>query len=543
MPSAASARAKDSTTSSSRNAAIVAAAIFLSRTAGLVRERVFAHYFGNSMAADAFKAALRIPNLLQNLFGEGVLSASFIPVYARLRAQGRDKDAAHVASAVASMLAVVISVLVAAGVATTPWIIDLVAPGFQGEKRQATIHLVRILFPGTGLLVASAWCLGVLNSHRKFFLSYVAPVVWNAAQIGTLVAFGRNTQGYELAAWVAWGAVAGSGLQFGVQLPTVLRLVRELRPCLGTTSEHVREVARNFVPVVFGRGVVQLSAYIDSVLASWLPNGAVAAIAYAQILYTLPISMFGMAVSAAELPEMSSLVGHKQQVYDALRKRIAGAILRIAYFIVPTSIGFLALGDVIAGVLFQTGRFGHNDAVWVWTILAGSTVGLVAATMGRLYASAFYALRDTRTPLRYALLRLALTASLGWLFSLVLPGRLGISASWGAAGLTASAGLAGWVEFLLLRRNLHKRIGKIKGSGREMSKLWLSAAIAAAVAWGARSVVARIGPLHPVVAGIIVLTPYGLVYLSLTWLFQVDQARTVVARVRQRLKRSPRLPR
>src|SRR5688572_29459453 len=164
---------------------LVAAGIFLSRIAGLVRQRVFAHYFGNSEAADAFGAAFRIPNLLQNLFGEGVLSASFIPVYARLLAEGDDEEAGRLAGAVVALLTLVTAVLVLAGVLATPWLIDLIAPGFEGEKRELTIRLVRVLFPGAGLLALSAWCLGVLNSHRRFFLSYISPVLWNVAMIGT----------------------------------------------------------------------------------------------------------------------------------------------------------------------------------------------------------------------------------------------------------------------------------------------------------------------------------------------------------------------
>lgn len=147
----------------------VAAGILLSKIAGLVRGRVFAHYFGNSDAADAFGAALRIPNFLQNLFGEGVLSASFIPVYARLRAEKKDEEATELAETIFALLFLSTSVLVAVGVLATPWLIDAIAPGFHGEKRQLTITLVRIFFPGVGLLVFSAWCLGVLNSHRKFF--------------------------------------------------------------------------------------------------------------------------------------------------------------------------------------------------------------------------------------------------------------------------------------------------------------------------------------------------------------------------------------
>jgi putative peptidoglycan lipid II flippase len=156
----------------SRNHAfLVGAGIFLSRIAGLVRERVFAHYFGNSGVADAFKAAFRIPNFLQNMFGEGVLSASFIPVYAKLLAHKDEEEARRTAGAVAGLLGLCVSIIVLVGVFATPILIYFIAPGFHDEKRELTIRLVRILFPGAGLLVLSAWCLGVLNSHRRVFVS------------------------------------------------------------------------------------------------------------------------------------------------------------------------------------------------------------------------------------------------------------------------------------------------------------------------------------------------------------------------------------
>ncbi|HWC20013.1 MAG TPA: lipid II flippase MurJ, partial [Terriglobales bacterium] len=162
-----SARPPAANTHIGRSATLVAAGIFLSRLAGLVRETVFAHFFGNSDAADVFRAAIRIPNFLQNLFGEGVLSASFIPVYARLRAMGKEDEASDVADSIATLLTLVTSVLVLIGVLATPIFIDAIAFGFHGAKRALTIRLVRIFFPGAGLLVMSAWCLGILNSHRK----------------------------------------------------------------------------------------------------------------------------------------------------------------------------------------------------------------------------------------------------------------------------------------------------------------------------------------------------------------------------------------
>jgi putative peptidoglycan lipid II flippase len=510
---------------------MVASGILLSRILGLVRNRVFAHYFGTSDAADAFNAAFKIPNVLQNLFGEGVLSASFIPVYAGLRARGDEAEARRVAGAVAALLGLVTSILVLLGVLLTPALIGLIAPGFEGEKREVTIRLVRILFPGAGLLVLSAWCLGVLNSHRRFFLSYSAPVVWNLAIIGTLVGMGRGVAQYPLAEIAAWGSVVGSLLQFGIQLPTVLRLLQGTMPRLVRDSEPVRTVIHNFGPVFVGRGVVQISAYVDTVLASLLPTGAVAGLAYAQVLYTLPVSLFGMSVSAAELPAMSSATGDETERAAYLRSRLAGGLRQIAFFVVPSAVAFLGLGDVIAGALYQSGEFTREMTLYVWGILAGSAVGLLASTLGRLYASTYYAMRDTRTPLRYAVLRVVLTVVLGYLFALPLPRALGIDQRWGAAGLTASAGLAGWIEFLLLRRSLNRRLGPSGLSVSLAVRLWGSAGAAAAVAWLLRPVLSA---THPILIAAVMLTLYGGLYLLGTTVLEVDEARQLLGRWRKR---------
>jgi len=515
-----------------RSAFLVAAGILLSRIFGLVRDRVFAHYFGISYAADAFRAAMRIPNFLQNLFGEGVLSASFIPVYAKLVAEGKEEESGRVAGAVFSLLALVTAVLVLAGVLATPYLIDAIAPGFKDETRTLAIQLVRIFFPGVGLLVLSAWCLGILNSHRRFFLSYVSPVVWNLAIIVALLVFGRSSLP-PLAVYASWASVVGSALQFLLQLPVVIRLAPRIRLTLGRASENVREVIRNFFPVFVGRGVTQLSAYMDNLLASFLPTGAVAALFNAQTLYMLPISLFGMSVSAAELPAMSSTLGDQEQVAETLRGRIASSIRRIGFFVVPSAVAFLALGDIVAGAIYETGKFSHADTQWVWGILAGSAVGLVAATVGRLYSSAYYALRDTRTPLRYAVVRVALTTALGCLFALPRGAPLllfGHDPKWGVAGLTASYGVSAWIEFLLLRRTMHRRIGSVPFPAAYFSKLWLSAAIAGALGWGVRLL---LHPHDPLVAGIVILVPYCLAYLGLTAMLGIDQAGALVRRLRR----------
>lgn len=509
--------------STGRLAVLVAAGILLSRIVGLIRLRVFSHYFGlRTDAADAFNAAFRIPNFLQNMFGEGVLSASFIPVYARLLAEGDEEEASRVAGAVFAALALAVSVLCLAGVLVTPWLIDAIAPGFSGAKRELTISLVRILFPGASLLVLSAWCLGILNSHRKLFLSYAAPVVWSGTMIATLLLFGPRSTLPNLALTLAWGSVIGSGLQFGVQLPFVLRLARRLRVRLDLDSAHVRDVIRNFVPVFISRGVVQISAYIDALLASLLPTGAVTGLMNAQILYVLPVSLFGMSVSAAELPVMSSALGTSDEIAEALRDRIASGLRHVAFFIVPSAAAFLAFGDLVSGALLQTGRFTHADAVYVWGILAGASIGLLASTMGRLYSSAYYALRDTRTPLWFAMIRVAVTTVLGYICAKPLPYWIGIDPRWGVAGLTASAGVAGWLEFSLLRRELHRRIGSPPPMAGFLAKLWGAAILAAAL-----GTVGRFLPLpaNPIPRAIVTLGPFGVIYLFVAATFSEDGRR------------------
>jgi putative peptidoglycan lipid II flippase len=509
-------------------AALVAVGIFCSRIFGLVRQRVFAHYFGLTAPADAFTVGFRIPNLLSNLFGEGSLSGSFIPVYASLLAKDDREQADHVAGAIFSLLAIAVSVMVLVGVLATPLLIAAIAPGFEGAQRELTIRIVRILFPGMGLMVLSAWCLGVLNSHHRFLISYTAPVVWNVAMIATLLLFGGRTELSRLAILLAWGSVVGNVLMFVVQLPAVWRVAPGIRPVFDAGSPHVRTVVRNFGPVLVSRGVVQLGAYVDQIISTWLPVGAPAALGTAQLLSLLPISLFGMSVSAAELPAMSGTIGVDPSAFEALRRRLDAGLRQIAFFVVPSAVAFLALGDVIAAALFQTGRFQRGDTQIVWAILAGSAVGLLASTLGRLYSSTYYALRDTRTPLNYAIIRVILTTVLGYICAIRLPGWLGLNEIWGTAGLTASFGVAGWVETLLLRRTLNARIGRTGLPVTLVLRLWASALTGAGVAWAVKFALPN---LHPVVAAMLILGPYGAVYFGVTSFLQVPEALTVVRRI------------
>lgn len=526
----------------------MAAGIFLSRVAGLVREAVFALYLGNSWAADAFKFAQKAPNVLQNLFGEGVLSASFIPVYARLVAKGDEEKAGRVAGVFISLLTILVSVVVLIGVIITPWVLLITAPGFKGQTYDLTVILVRILFLSVGVLVLSAWCLGVLNTHRMFFLSYVAPVIWNIAAIATLFIFGSRLHNASLAVALAWGMLVGSALQFGIQLPFVLRFARRLSLGLDYTLEPVREMFRNFGPVVVGRGVVQVSGYVDLAIATLLPTGAVASMSYAQMIYMLPISLFGMSVAAAELPQMASQTGTTEEIAAALRKRLHRGLRQIAFFVIPTTVAFLMIGRLLVAALYQRGEFRANDSAVVWYILIGSTIGLLVATLGRLYSSTFYALGDTKTPMRYAIVRVIVGGFMAyalafplrpWLASaleslgLPNPGPVAL----GAAGITAASAIAAWVEFLFLRRGIHRRVGAVEPLAGFYARLW-----AAAVAGGAAAVafdrylglaISERLPMSRVVEAVLASGVFGIIYFVVAALLGVHEVKATLNRFRR----------
>lgn len=525
-------------------ALMVAAGIFLSRIAGFVRSRALAHFLGTGDAADAFTYAMKLPNLLQNLFGEGVLSASFIPVYVRLMEEKREEEARQVAGAVASVLALLVSVLVLLGILGAPLLVDVFAAGYHGKKREVCIQLVRIVFPSSGILVLSAWCLGVLNSHRRFFLSYAAPVLWNAAIIAALLLQSRlngrfdvnDPQRWSLAAAAAWGAVAGAALQFLVQLPVTLVLLRGFRPGLGGLSSHVTQVGRSFVPVVLGRGVMQISSWIDTAIVSFLSTGAMAGLGFAQMLYLLPISLFGMAVSASELPEMARATGDTEAIANKLRPRLEAGLRRMAFFVVPSTVAFVALGDMVVTLVFRTGRFGAGETLFVWAILAGFSLGLLAATQARLFSSAFYAMGDTRTPFRVALVRMAFGTSVGAALAFLLPPVLHLERRWGVVGLATASGLAAWIELDLLRRKLARRLGQVIAlPGRTLALLLLAGTLAAAAGFASKQLLAHVSPRpHPAVGAALVLGVFGLAYLMTTTVLRIPEAQALLGRITRR---------
>ncbi len=538
-----------------RGSTLVALGILASRLTGLAREVATASFLGVGLGAEAFKAALRIPNLLQNLLGEGVLSASFVPVYSRMIADGNGRDAGRLAGAIAGLLTLVTSLIVVVTVAFAPAITRVLAPGFipGSDRYELTVTLVRIITPGVGLLVLSAWCLGILNSHRRFFLSYVAPVLWNAAIITALVVAALTTTSQvSLARAMAIGALIGSAAQFLVQLPTVRRLVPYLRLSATFAVPGVSTVARRFGQVLAGRGSVQLGSYVDLVAASLLAAGGVVALTYAQTLFLLPVALFGMSVAAAELPALST-IDHSDRA--KVVRRLDAGLGRVTFFIAPTMVAFVVAGDHIVRLVLQWGRFSGAAAVQVGAILAAYGLGLLASTWSRLLQSALYGSGDTRNPAIYAAMRVVVSLSIG--ITLMLPldaltiGPTGLEVvgdmGWsiasedareagdsllrlGAVGIAIGGAIGAWFEFTLLRIRVRVLYGTTRPGGPEARAIAVAASIAAVAGLITRTLVGW-SDLPPRLGSILVLLAIGASYLAVTWFARVPQAGELLQRI------------
>lgn len=531
-------------------AGTVASGIFTSRIIGFVRERAVAHFFGVGAHADVFQVAFRGPNLLQNLLGEGTISAAFIPIYTRMIADGREEEAGRFAGAIFGLLLAVAAAMSLFGVLLAEPIVAIFTPGFLDDgddvaagalpinRFELAVRAVRIIFPMTGVLVLSAWCLGVLNSHRKFFLPYFAPVLWNVAIIIGLFVGAYLYLDVGIDVWSLetvdtpgrtailfagfFGALAGGLLQFLVQLPLVLRVMKGFRISFSRKVKGVKEAIKAFGPVVAGRGVYQLSSYLDMFLASFLMGGAVASLRYAQMLYILPVSLFGLSVAASELPELSRF---NEKSIEPFIRRLNRSSSQMLFMTIPTLIGYLIFGYLVVGAIFRTGTFGVNDGWLVYFVLAAYSLGLLATTMSRLLQNAFYALNDTKTPAKIAVLRVIISSAVAVPVMFILDGVsvgtvVGVAAEdrplfLGSVGLAIGATVGAWIELWRLTRSLQKRVELFKlpwSAVRRMIGLaLLSAAPAAAVWW-------LLPDWHIAANAAIVLATYAAVYLGIAYL-------------------------
>ena len=461
--------------------------------------------------------------------------------------------------------------LVVLGVLLAEPLTTLLQPGWLGDadklaageiavnRFDLAVSMIRITFPMTGVLVLSAWALGVLNSHRRFFLPYVAPVLWNVAIIGALIYGGLTyfddpTGLAEMDVIPAsalnrllfagiWGALLGGVLQFGVQLPAVARVIRGFRPSISTKVEGVKQSIRAFLPVLAGRGVYQLSGYLDLLLAGFAAVGAVSALTYAQVLYMLPVSLFAMSVAASELPELSRLSGN---LGPRFLGRVDRSLRQILFMIVPSVVGFIGFGFLAVAVLYQTGSF-DLEATWqVYLVLAAYALGLLATATSRLLQNAFYALDDTRTPAKVAVVRVVVSAALGaalmfWLDQFSVPEVIGIPAEGralrlGAVGLALGSAVGAWVELWRLDAALSRRLPDFHLPWAPLARMLGVAGLAAIPAALLRWLVPA--EAFPVWAyGAVILAVFGVGYLVLAHVLGFEEGESWTGKFTRRFKK------
>jgi len=526
-------------------APLVAVGILASRVMGLVRWSIMARYFGSSAHADVLRAAFQAPNALQNLLGEGTMSAAFIPVYSKMLEEGRPKDAGRFAGSILGLLSVAVCIGVLIGIWLAHPICAILMRGFVGDAAEVAaglreidrlllaVDMVRLAFPMAGILVLSSWALGVLNSHRRFHIPYFAPVIWNITIIAALLIAGSLT-GYlyegadnyvvpeiltQLLKAVFTGGVIGGLLQFFIQLPSVISVIKGFKFGLSTRIEGVRQSMKALGPALAGRGVAQVSAYVDILLATLLVEGAVASIGYAQVLYILPISLFGLSVAAAELPELSRLATND---FQRMADRIRTGLRQGLFLAIPTSLGYIALGYALISAIYQGGLFEVDDNWLVYIILATYSLGLLATISSRLLQNGFWALGDTRTPAQMAAVRatIALIIAIPTMFFLdqfsvsLIVGSGPSMLYFGAVGLAAGSAVAAWIEWWFLRRQLIRRL-KVNfvplGFIGQMLLLVVIALLPALAVWHAMQ------HLSPIITGICVITVFAGSYLLISY--------------------------
>ena len=430
----------------SRAAGTVGFFTLLSRILGLVRDMVVAKFFGTGMVADAFFVAFRIPNLLRRLFAEGSLTIAFIPVFTEYLNQKSRQDAFQVARIVLTLLATLLAVVTLLGILLSPWIVRIMAPGFGGPgiKYELTVLLTRITFPYIFLISIVALFMGILNSLRHFATPAAAPIFLNVGMIGATLWISPHLS--QPVIGLAIGVIIGGIMQVGLQIPCIFRVGLSLLPCWMPSHPAVKRIGLLMAPAVFGSAIYQLNQFIGTLLASLLVEGSVSWLYYADRLVQFPLGVFAIAMSTAALPSLSKQAAYKD--LDGFSETLSHALRLVFFIAIPSMVGLILLGRPIIQVFFERGAFDALSTVMTTKALFFYSLGLWAFSGIRVMVSAFYALQDTKTPVKVA--AVALGANV--MFSLLFMGPLE------HGGLALALSSASTLQFCLLVFFLKRRM-------------------------------------------------------------------------------------
>jgi putative peptidoglycan lipid II flippase len=471
-----------------RSAGIVSIAVMVSRVFGLVRESVFAKYFGAGFLYDAYLVGFRIPNLLRDLFAEGALSAAFVKVFTDYQIRNTEEEAWRLASLIFNGLAVVLSVVCILGIFLSPLIVHLITFNWTGdpnhyyppEKAALATVLMQVMFPFILFVALAALAMGVLNTKGKFFIPASASTAFNIVSIiaGLALAFllsgggwERSTDDYVVpdasAQWaiigMAIGTLIGGAAQFLIQLPSLWKVGFRFSAKLSFRDPGVRRVMSLMGPAIIGTGAIQVKVLVDTIVASGIDGGA-SWLSYAFRLMQFPIGVFGVAIGTAAIPTLSRLATHK--TYDDFRDTLANALKLVFFLAIPSAFGLVVLSRPIIGLIYERGEFDAFDTNMTAVALAAYSIGLAGYAAIKVLSPAFYALDDAKTPMYVSLASILVhvPASFGLM---QLLSNVGVTPErpngFGHAGVALATSIVALVNFGALAILMRRRIGRLNG--------------------------------------------------------------------------------
>ena len=464
-----------------RSAGVFGLATITSRILGLVRDQVITYYFGAGNAADAFRVAGRIPNLVRDLFAEGAMSAAFVPTFTRqLTLHGRDR-AWTLASSVINSLVLMTGLLVLAGIVFAEPLVRTFAAEFSAVpgKLELTVHLTRIMLPFLTLVAVAAALMGMLNSLGHFFVPALSPAMFNVAVVAISVVFSplAPSMGIAPITMVAIGTLIGGIGQLAIQWPPLRREGFRYRPIIDVRDEGLHRVLLLMGPGTLGMAATQINVFVNTVLATGEGTGAVTFLDLAFRLMYLPIGLFGVSIATAATPAISRLVAEGD--FGRIRSTLAGALSLMLLLNVPATLGLMVLAQPIVAVIFEHGQFTAADTVATAAALQFYAVGLVGYSIVRIVTPTFYALQKSRIPVMVSAGSVIINVALNvWLVSLM--GYRGL-----ALGTSMTALLNATVQLWLMRRELHGLEGaRIANS---LGRVLLASLVMTGAAWGANA--------------------------------------------------------
>ena len=500
-----------------RSGSTVAAMTLASRVLGFVRDQVLAVTFGASGTMDVFLVAFKIPNFLRRLFGEGAFAQAFVPVFTEYRETRSPAALRELAAHVSGTFALVLLIVSTLGVACAPLITWLFAPGFadEPERYELAVRMLRITFPYLFFVSLVAYAGGILNAFGRFALPSFAPVLLNVSMIGAALVLSPRMETPIVA--LAWGVFAAGVLQLALQVPFLARLGLLPRPRLGWHHPGVRRVMRLMVPALFGSSIAQINLLLDTIIASFLVAGSLSWLYYSDRLLEFPLGLLGVTLGTIILPRLSREhsrrgreEGRKGEGEDGsvtaggdegFRRTLDWALRLVVVTGLPAALALALLGGPMIATLFGYGEFTASDTRMVSISLVAYAAGLPAFLLVKVFAPAFYARQDTKTPVRIGIV--ALVANMVFNLAIVLP-MLALDVPAPHAGLAAASSLSGWLQAGLLYRRL--AADGIYRAGPEVRRAALRSlpalaafalvtALGAGSDWHALEPVARVGRL------------------------------------------------